>query len=167
MLCWRGHRQIVPCLLRPSRHSGKEREAAKFASLPAAPPQAPRCSEPSANGCTHSCCSMLESRWNCASRRQYGFLLAFKISTCPTWNRSNAPSMYTMRAPAGALLPLLNCSSTCAEGCKDVSEQVMPVKIKCGGLQAACTGYDAGKQLPRVSTQQAAASMDQACRSGR
>lgn len=32
------------------------------------------------------------------------------ILTCPGWKQSNAPSMYTMRAPSGATRPLENCT---------------------------------------------------------
>lgn len=35
---------------------------------------------------------------------------ALSILTWPGWKQSKAPSMYTMRAPSGAVRPLLNCT---------------------------------------------------------
>ena len=58
-----------------------------------------------------------------------------RISTCPTWKRSNAPSMYTMRAPSGALLPLLNCTMRRLVG---INLRMVCMGVRVGGDGEIC-----------------------------
>mmetsp|Transcript_22950 Transcript_22950/g.58649 ORF Transcript_22950/g.58649 Transcript_22950/m.58649 type:complete len:204 (+) Transcript_22950:979-1590(+) len=45
------------------------------------------------------------------SRKSPRALAAASVLTWPGWNTSNAPSMYTMRAPSAGTRPLENCTS--------------------------------------------------------
>mmetsp|Transcript_38904 Transcript_38904/g.115729 ORF Transcript_38904/g.115729 Transcript_38904/m.115729 type:complete len:229 (+) Transcript_38904:809-1495(+) len=50
------------------------------------------------------------SVWRPTSRKSPSALAALRTATWPGWNTSNAPSMYTMRAPSSGVRPLLNCT---------------------------------------------------------